>query len=69
MTLFIQAIIKYIFYPLILAVAIGFDQISYMVDEDSGTATIRIIKKGDADSDITVTFSTVDGSAGGKRFK
>ena len=45
---------------------IGFDRISYTYGEDSGTATIRIVRLGDSDSDTTVTFSTVDGSARGK---
>ena len=48
---------------------IGFEQISYTFGEDSGTATIRIIKRGNTGSDTTVTFSTVDGSAGGRHFK
>ena len=54
---------------LFLDVFIGFEPISYMVGEDSGTARIRIIKRGDTNNDTTVTFSTVDGSAGGKHFK
>ena len=48
--------------------AVGFKQISYTYGEDSGTATIRIVRLGNSDSDTTVTFSTVDGSARGKHF-
>ena len=39
-----------------------------MYAENSGNATITIIKRGGTDSNTTVTFSTVDGSAGGKHF-
>ena len=49
-----------------LDVLIGFKPISYTYGEDSGTATIHIVRLGDSDSDTTVTFSTVDGSARGK---
>ena len=39
-----------------------------MYVENSGNATITIIKRGGTVSDMAVTFSTVDVYAGGKHF-
>ena len=48
-------------------VTIGFDQTSYLVMEDQGTVGVcAIVTSGSLGADVTVIFSTQDGSAEGK---
>ena len=54
------------FYILLPDVLVGFEPITYTYSEGVGSASIRIIKVGDADFNTTVSFSTVDGSAVGE---
>ncbi len=42
---------------------IGFDIVSYSVDETDGIATLRIVKQGIIGEDFTFQFATTDGSA------
>lgn len=43
--------------------SIQFDQSSYVVTEDSGSASIRVARTGNTNSSFSATFMTVDGSA------
>ena len=47
-------------------VQIGFNPTNYTVSEDEGGVTFFIEKQGTSERDVTVSFSTVDGSATGK---
>ena len=47
-------------------VMIGFNPTDYTVSEDGGSVTFFIQKIGSNERDVTVFFSTVDGSATGK---
>ena len=47
-------------------VQIGFNPTNYTVSEDEGRVTFFIEKQGTNERDVTVSFSTVDGSATGK---
>jgi len=44
---------------------VRFDRDSYTVNEDDGTATIRVVKDGTSDIPITVTVDTSDITATG----
>ena len=46
-------------------VEIGFDPISYTVNEDDGTVVLIVLKTGENEIPITVDISTSAGSAGG----
>jgi len=43
--------------------SVQFDQSSYLVTEDGGSATIRIIRTGNTNVSFTATFLTTDGTA------
>ena len=45
---------------------VGFQPITYTYSEGIGSASITIIKVGEANSNSTVSFSTVRGTAMGK---
>ena len=47
-------------------VQIGFNPTNYTVSEDEGRVTFFIKKQGTNERDVTVSFSTFDGSATGK---
>ena len=53
-------------YILSADVMVGYEATTYTYSEGVGSASIRIIKVGDADLNTTVSFSTVDGTAVGK---
>ncbi len=46
-----------------VGVSIGFDPVSYEVQEADGTVSFDIVNTGQNDVPVTVLFSTVDGTA------
>ncbi len=46
-----------------VGVSIGFDPVSYEVQEVDGTVSFDIVKIGQNDIPVTVQFSAVDGTA------
>ena len=44
-------------------VNVSFDPAMYTINEADGMVTLIIVKQGEIDRDITLSFSTIDGSA------
>ena len=47
------------------AVTVEFDPTSYTVDESGGLVNITVAKRGQTTQTVSVTFTTMDGSATG----
>ena len=48
-----------------LAVTVSFNPVQYTVDEDTGTVELQLVKIGSVNIPITVTVSTINGTAVG----
>ena len=53
----------WVFYSSASSVIVQFQPSSYTVDEDEGVVTFTIVKRTQTTQDVTVQFTTQDGSA------
>ena len=53
------------FFHYFLAVTVSFNPVQYTVNEDAGTVQLQLVKIGSVNIPVTVTVSTMNGTAVG----